>query len=170
MLIVIGVIAAFVGAFLAWYYKDGIRKLMRDFPGRKVFHGPLYQCSVYGISVGDVTNVVCQVGADETGVYLTCPPGSSRTRFSTSWIGGSAALVKAPILVPWNALRFRRKRFLLKECIRFDVPLNQSCFHIPLPIAEKLFSDAGRPNPCLQHGNGIAEFLRSLTNRSVSQK
>lgn len=52
-----------------------------------------------------------------------------------------------PILIPWSALRYRRKRFLLKECIRFDVPSNRSYFYIPLPTAEKVFRDSGRQIP-----------------------
>jgi hypothetical protein len=38
MLILIFVIAASMGTFLAWYYRDGIRKLTHDFPGPEREH------------------------------------------------------------------------------------------------------------------------------------
>ncbi len=147
MLPLICFIAVMVGTYLAWYYLDGIRKLTRDFAGPSVFNGPLYECRVYGMTIGEAAHVLCSVGANAAAVYLTSPPKPPRRGFFTAWKDGNPALLKIPILLPWSALLYRRKRFLLKECIRFHVPSNKSYFYIPLPIAEKLFSDAGRQIP-----------------------
>lgn len=145
--VLIGVIAAFAATFLAWYYLDGIRKLTRDFPGPEVFGGTLYECRVYGMTIGDASHVQCLVAANPTALYLTSPPKPPRRGFLDGWKDGSPAGLKTPILIPWRDMKYRRKRFLLKECIRFDVLSNRSYFYIPLPVADKLFREAKRRLP-----------------------
>lgn len=147
MAIAIFVIVAFAGSFLAGRYLDGINKLTRDYPGPEAFGGPLYEACVYGITIGDVSSVLCLVGASEIGVYLTNPPGLKKGRFFTTWKNNHAVLLDAPILVPWSALLYRRKSFLWNDCVRFDVPSSKSCFYIPVSIAERLLGDARRQMP-----------------------
>ena len=147
MIILVCVIAAFVGSYLVWYYRDGIFKLTRDFPGPTTFDAPLFEACVYGITVGEESNILCLVGANETGLYLTRPTGVKSTWTRGDWKKGHAVLLKAPIFIPWSALSYCRKSFLWKDCIRFDVPSNKSYFYIPLPDAEKLFRAAAKRLP-----------------------
>lgn len=133
-------------AFIVFVQRFNPRpRLEKTFFCPEAFRGNCYECRVIGLSFSD-GHTICSIGANTSGIYMSRPSNLSRNSWALSWKYGPNIpdLLREPIFIPWENLRYRRTRVVFKEYMRFDLALLKISFIIPLPIAKNLLADAGR--------------------------
>jgi hypothetical protein len=61
----------------------------------------------------------CAIGANSEGLYISSSIDALKNK---RWWWSGGYMVKTPIFIPWNCLRYGGSTFPLRGYIRFDVP------------------------------------------------
>jgi len=114
-----------IGLMLYAWYRDGVRKLTRDYACLKSFDGALEPCIVR-FPIGE-TGTDCLLGADREGLYISSSPDAvKKNKWSRRYY-----TLKTPVFIPWSRLQISDAKFPMRSCLRFDVPSIQATFFVP---------------------------------------
>jgi hypothetical protein len=138
----ISIILLAVGAIAYGWYRNDLRRLVRDYSCKEPFDGDLEHCIVRFPL--DEAGTDCMLGADRNGLYMS---SSIEARESNRKWSFRYYVIKTPILIPWSSLRISDARFPLRGHLRFDVPSNKATFFVTRQVGQLLLAKAGRSLP-----------------------
>jgi hypothetical protein len=131
------------GVFVYGWYRNDLRRLVRDYACKEPFDGALQHCLVRFPL--DEATTDCMLGANRDGLYMSSSIDALKKNRRWTF---RQHVIRTPIFIPWNRMQLTDARFPMRGHLRFSVPSNKATFFIPREIGQLLFASAGRPT-CL---------------------
>ena len=140
MMLRISAILIFIGVMFYCWYRNDLRRLIRDYACTTPFDGALQACIIRFPL--DEASTEAVLGANIEGLFMSSSIEALKRNRRWSF---RYYLIRTPVFIPWHCIQVRDAKFPMLRHLRFTVPSTKATFFIPRETGRRLLKDAGRP-------------------------